>query len=291
MFFLRLLSRLSLQVLYRFSDFLFIVAYYLTGYRKKLVMNNLRQSFPDKSREEVCRIAKDFYRNLCDYAVESLKLIHISREELLDRVVFRNPEALIQHTSRGQSVMVLASHTFNWEWLLAAASARLPVQLDFVYQAQRSVFANRFSLAGRCRFGAHPIERFQVGRENLARRNITRLLCIVADQYPGLQRDKKMVVNFLKQDTAFFLAPQTLANATGFPVYYAQIKKTGRGNYMVFFEFLGSPPFSGEEDTLIHRYAAAIERTIYERPSEWLWSHNRWKTRHLTPASASHPHA
>lgn len=236
-------------------------------------------------------IARNFYRNLCDYAVETLKLIQINREELINRVAFRNPEALTQHTSRGQSVMVLASHTFNWEWLLAAASARLPVQLDFVYQAQRSRFANRFSLAGRCRFGAYPIERFQVGRENLVRRNLTRLLCIVADQYPGLQRDKKVIVPFLNQDTAFFLAPQTLANTTGFPVYYAQIKKTDRGRYSVFFEFLGTPPFNEEDNALIHRYATAIERMIHERPSEWLWSHNRWKTRHLTPASASHPPA
>lgn len=291
MFFLRLLSRLPFPVLYLFSDFLFIVAYYLTGYRKRLVMRNLRQSFPDKSWDEVRTIARDFYRNLCDYAVESLKLISISREALIERVILKNPEVLTHHTGRGQSVMVLASHTFNWEWLLAAASARLPVQLDFVYQAQRSRFANRFSLAGRCRFGAYPIERFQVGRENLVRKNITRILCIVADQYPGLQRDKKIILNFLKQDTAFFLAPQTLANTTGFPAYYAQIKKTGRGHYTVFFEFLGTPPFHEENNTLIHRYAAAIERLIIERPSEWLWSHNRWKTRHLTPASASHPPA
>jgi KDO2-lipid IV(A) lauroyltransferase len=291
MFFLRLLSQLPLRFLYFFSDFLFIVAYYLTGYRKKLVMRNLRQSFPDRSPKEVRMIAKDFYRHLCDYAVESLKLISISREELIERVELRNPEVLTDHTSRGQSVMVLASHTFNWEWLLAASSVRLPAQLDFVYQAQRSRFANRFSLEGRCRFGAYAIERFQVGRENVLRKDLTRILAIVADQYPGLQRDKKIVVPFLHQQTAFFLAPQTLANTTGFPVYYAQIRKVRRGYYTVFFEPLGSPPFEGEKNSLIHRYASAIEKLIHERPSEWLWSHNRWKQRHITTASASHPPA
>lgn len=286
MFFLRLISRLPLPVLYLFSDFLFIVSYYLTGYRKRLVMRNLRMAFPDKTHTEVRAVARKFYRNLCDYAVETLKLISISREELLKRVIFMNPEVLTAHTKLQQSVLVLASHTFNWEWLLTASSIRLPVQLDFVYQAQQSRFANRFSLEGRCRFGAYPIERFQVGRENLSRRNITRILAIVADQYPGLQRDKKIIVPFLHQDTAFFLAPQVLANATGFPVYYAHMRKTTRGYYAVQFMHLGTPPFSDENDTLIHRYAAAIEKSIIERPAEWLWSHNRWKKRHLKSASA-----
>jgi KDO2-lipid IV(A) lauroyltransferase len=290
MMLLRLLSRFPLRVLYRFSDLLFFLAFYLVRYRKTLVLRNLQRAFPDKTKKEIKAICKEFYRNLCDYAVETLRLLSISREELMQRVTFTNPGVLIDHLQKNQSVLVLASHTFNWEWLLVASSAVLPAQLDFVYQAQRSRLANRFSLQGRCRFGAYAIERFQVGRENLQRRNMTRILAIVADQYPGLDRDKKTVVPFLHQETAFFKAPEILANATLFPVYYAGIRKLKRGHYQVHFEFLGNPPFEEKDNVLIARYAASIERLIRERPAEWLWSHNRWKKRHLTKASASHPH-
>lgn len=288
MFLLRLISRLPLSVLYFVSDFLFLITCCVVRYRKQLVKQNLRQTFPDKPEAEIRKITREFYRNLSDYVVETLKLLTINRDELIKRVVFTNPEVLAAHTGQQQSVLVLASHTFNWEWLLAAGSIQLPAQLDFVYQAQRSRFANQFSLAGRCRFGAYPIERFQVGRENLSRKNLVRIVAIVADQYPGLQRDKKIIIPFLHRDTAFFLAPQILANTTGFPVYYAQVRKTGRGYYSVEFQFLGNPPFPDDTDTLIHRYAAAIERSICQRPAEWLWSHNRWKKRHLTTASAAH---
>jgi KDO2-lipid IV(A) lauroyltransferase len=291
MFFLRLLSRLPLSVLYRIADFLFVVAYYLTGYRKRLVMDNLRRAFPEKSDAEIVALARKFYQHLCEFAVESVKLLSITPAELRRRVTFDNANVLLTHLQAGQSVLVLASHTFNWEWLLAAASIQLPAQVDFVYQAQRSKLANRFALAGRCRFGAYPIERFRVGRENLARRNITRVLALVADQYPGLGHDKKMVVEFLNRETAFFAAPQTFANATGFPVFYARMRRQARGYYMVQFDYLGNPPFPDEGSTLIYRYAKAIETMIRERPAEWLWSHNRWKTRHLTTASAAHPRA
>ncbi len=291
MFLLRLLSYLPLRLLYGFADVLYGVTYYLVGYRKRLVMQNLRQSFTEKSEEEIRTIARQFYRHLCDFAVETLKLLSMPEAELSRRITFTNPEMLSQHIRARQSVLVLASHTFNWEWLLTAASVQLPAQLDFVYQAQRNNLANRYSLAGRCRFGAYPIERFRVGRENLARKNLTRILAVVADQYPGLGQDKKILVNFLGRETAFFMAPQTLANGTGYPVYYACMRKKARGYYTVHFEYLGQPPFTGDDSGLIHRYAAAVERLIRERPAEWLWSHNRWKTRHLTTASATHLHA
>ncbi len=286
MFVLKLLSKLPMPVLYRVADFLFLVACYIIGYRKRLVMQNLRQSFPEKDEREIRSIARQFYRHLCDFTAETLKLLSISRTELNRRITFANPELLLSALQAGQSVLVLASHTFNWEWLLAAASARFPAQLDFVYQAQRSRLANRFSLAGRCRFGAYPIERFKVGRENVARKNLTRILAVVADQYPGLGHDKKMLINFLGRETAFFTAPLTLANSTGYPVLYAAIRRKSRGYYTVHFESLGNPPFPDQGQTLIHRYAASVENLIRERPAEWLWSHNRWKTRHITTTSA-----
>ncbi|MBK7651157.1 MAG: hypothetical protein IPJ20_11105 [Flammeovirgaceae bacterium] len=82
MILLRLLSRLPFSVLYAFSDFLFFVGYYVLGYRKAMVRKNLRNSFPDKSDRELKQIRKDFYHNLCDYAVETIKLLTISDEEL-----------------------------------------------------------------------------------------------------------------------------------------------------------------------------------------------------------------
>ena len=159
MFVLRWLSRLPFPVLYVFSDFLFFISYYLIGYRKTLVRRNLLNSFPDKSEAEIKRIQKDFYHNLCDYAVETIKLLSITPEELKLRLVYKNPEIVKQFLDKNQSILLLTSHQFNWEWLLASGCLYLPVSVDFVYQVQSNKTFNEFSLLGRTRFGAFPIER------------------------------------------------------------------------------------------------------------------------------------
>lgn len=281
MFFLKLLSRLPLSVLYGFSDFLFVVTYYLIGYRKKMVWKNLRNSFPDKSVEELKKIRKEFYKNLCDYGVETLKLLTISEEELRKRMVYTNPELVQPYKDKGQSVVMLASHQFNWEWLLTAGSLYLPYPIDFVYQPVKSELFEEFSLQSRTRFGAYPIKRYEVAKESFKRRNILRGIAIVADQYPGHENDKRFETTFLNQDTVFFLGANQLAHMIQCPTVFAKIKRLKRGYYEMELEKISEPPYPREDTRCVANYAKEVEKLIIENPSGWLWSHNRWKTRHL----------
>src|SRR5690242_8050030 len=149
MFLIRLISRLPFTALYLLSDFLFVISYYIVGYRRKMVMKNLRNSFPEKSETELRRIEREFFKNLCDYGVEMLKLVTISKEQLAKRMVFKNPELVLNHLKNNQSIIFIASHQFNWEWLLTGASLVYPSQIDFVYQQVNSEFFNNFSLESR----------------------------------------------------------------------------------------------------------------------------------------------
>lgn len=289
MFILKLLSRLPLGVLYLFSDVLFVIAYYIIPYRKKLVRKNLRHSFPGKSKTERRKIERSFYRNLCDYAVETLKLLTISKNDLYKRVVFTNPEVINPHQEKNTPVIVLASHQFNWEWLLAAGNFHFT--MDFVYQPINTTITNTILLNCRTRFGGYAIKRNDLGREMVKRRNRWRLIAIVSDQYPGRKKDKKYFTRFLNQETAFFQAPNQLASLTQYPVVFAAIRKTRRGFYEATFVPLAQPPYVKDKEIVIDRYVQAAEEIIREYPAGWLWSHNRWKKRHLTPASAKYPPA
>jgi Kdo2-lipid IVA lauroyltransferase/acyltransferase len=291
MLFLRLISRLPLSVLYRISDLLFVLSYYVIRYRRSLVKKNLRNSFPEKSKAERAYIARGYYRNLCDYAVETIKLLTIEKDELKKRVVFINTEIAENYTAQNQSILLLASHQFNWEWLLAAGNINLPMPLDFVYQPINSALTDRLLLACRTRFGAHPIKRNELGREIIKRRNVLHATAIVADQYPGHKRDKRYLTTFLHQETAFFYGTNQLAAMTQYPVLFTEIKKVKRGFYEVKFVPLAEPPYEKNSDEIIDRYAKAAETLIHQYPAGWLWSHNRWKKRHLKQASAKYPPA
>jgi KDO2-lipid IV(A) lauroyltransferase len=290
MIFLRLVARLPLSFLYGVADFLFFVTYFVVRYRRTLVRKNLVESFPEKSLNEIREIEQTFYHNLCDYAVETIKLLTIKRAELAERVVFKNASVLENFKAKNQSVLLLASHQFNWEWLLASGNICLPVPIDFVYQPIQTSVTEKFLLACRTRFGAHPVKRNELAREIVKRRKVLRGVAIIADQYPGQRRDKKYVTGFLHQETAFFYGTNQLAVLTQYPILYAEIRKVKRGFYEVDLIELAQPPYTKETDEIIERYVKAAEKLIREYPAGWLWSHNRWKKRHVKQASAKyHP--
>lgn len=274
---LRFLSLLPFWALYRFSDFIYFVGFYLVRYRRDVVIANLTRSFPGKTKPEIRKIERTFYRALCDYVVETLKLLTISEQELRKRMIYKNPELVKDYADRGQSVLLYASHQFNWEWLLAAGCFSLGTNIDFVFQAQRSKTFNQFLLTCRTRFGAHAIQRETVARELAKRKNLVRGIAIVADQFPGLAGDKRYWTQFLNQDTAFFQAINQMALMTQYPAFYAAVTKTRRGYYEIELIKIGNPPYAKETFQIADVYAKALEEQIGRHPENWLWSHKRWK--------------
>ncbi len=281
MFFIRLLSKLPFPVLYLFSDFLFFMSYRVIKYRRKIVVANLKRSFTNKSDNEIKSIAKNFYRNLCDYAVETLMLITISKEELGKRMKYKNPEIIEPFKNNNQSVIYVTSHQFNWEWLVVSGSFSLPMPVDFVYQPQSSKFFDRLTLDFRTRFGAYAIKRADVAREIIKRKDINRGVAIVADQFPGHDNDKKYWTTFLGQETAFFQGINQLAFLTQYPVFFARVSQPKRGYYEAELVQLASPPYQKDQYDMIENYVKETEAVIRSNPSGWLWSHKRWKKKRM----------
>lgn len=281
MFLARLISYLPFRVLYFISDIAFVVAFYFVQYRRRIVRKNIKNSFPEKSEKERSKIERDFYRNLCDYAVEMLKLLTIDEAELRKRMVYNSPELDGKYAQQKQSIIILASHQFNWEWLIAAAGFSFPMPIDFVYQKVKNQFFEKISKACRTRFGSYAITREEVAREMVRRKNILRGTAMVSDQYPGYGRDKKYITTFLNQESAFFQGTNQLAILMQYPVLFYQIVKVKRGYYVTTGIEIATPPYAADSTVVIDNYISAVENQIRQYPANWLWSHNRWKKRHL----------
>ena len=275
MFFLRLISYLPFGVLYRLSDFLFFISYRVLKYRRNIVWRNLKNSFPEKPEMELRKIEKQFYANLCDYGVETLKLLTMSKAELSKRMPYVNADLLNPYSHQQQSVILLASHQFNWEWLVTSGSINLPMHIDYIYQKQSSELFDRFSTVVRTRFGAYPIERQSTAREAIKRKSILRAIAIVVDQFPTFE--KRYWTTFLSQDTAFFRGIGQLTTLTQYPAFYVESKKIKRGYYQARLIPLASPPFEKGSEEVVDKYVASLEKSIQELPANWLWSHARWK--------------
>ncbi|HEY8401032.1 MAG TPA: lysophospholipid acyltransferase family protein [Cytophagaceae bacterium] len=277
MFFLKLISRLPLPVLYFICDFVRIVLFYLLKYRVRVVRSNLNNAFPEKSPAEIEKIIQKFYRNLSDIIAESIKCISIRKEDLEKRISFESEEIPLSYLDNGRTILVLTGHLCNWEWLLLACSIRYNYPIDAIYKPLHNPKWEELFYKTRSKFGAKPIAMKDTLREMVRRKDIVRGIAMVADQTPP-HGEIQYWTNFLNQNTPFFVGADKMAKKGNFPVIFAGMKRTGRGKYTIYFKEIARPPYEGEEEfSLIKKYAETLEESIREAPENWLWSHKRWK--------------
>ena len=263
-------------LLYVLSDLMFVAVYYLAGYRRRVVATNIRNSFPDMSEQEVKVVVKEFYRRFMDFTMETLKAFTITKEELTRRVKFINVPDVQPYADKHQSILVIASHQFNWEWTLLTGCIVLPFPVDAVYQKLSNKGFNDLMLNTRSRFGGQPIEKSNILRAVLKSPDRLRALGIVADQSPR-RKSPKYWTHFLNQETAFFLGPEQIAKLAKYPTFFFKVNRVKRGYYTVELVKLTEPPYGKTDHSILEAYAKATEALVKEDPAGYLWSHKRWK--------------
>lgn len=273
---LRFLSKLPFPFLYGFSTFTAFVLQYIVRYRAKVIHENLRNSFPEKSLEEIKTITKDFYLNLTDVSFESLKLISMTKEELEERVTITNIDVPFSFLDNGQSHLALTSHLCNWEWLLQICAIKSPYPIDAVYKPVHNQQMDTFIYDLRARFGAHPVAMKDTLRELIKNRKTVRSMAMVADQTPP-HSEIQHWTTFLNQYTPFYVGGDKIGGAMQMPVLFVSMKRVKRGYYEVTFEVLKNIPIAKEGHEITELYIKRLEACIKEQPANWLWSHKRWK--------------
>jgi KDO2-lipid IV(A) lauroyltransferase len=282
---LKFLTRLPLPVLYELSRALFRGAYYVFRWRRPLAASNLRNAFPEKTDSERAAILKQSYRNLADLIVETIYGYGASAADMQSRVRIENPELMKDCAAQGRSVVLLAAHFCNWEWLLLSAGVQLGIPIDAVYKPQKVASFDRFLREGRARFGGNPIPADNFVFEVMKRKSEARAYALVADQTPQRQEEKHWT-HFLNQDTAFYVGADKIARILDAPVFFVAMRRERKGYYSARLNLLAEPPYLPHPDrdadqatgaAIIESYARALEREIRESPADWLWIERKWK--------------
>jgi Kdo2-lipid IVA lauroyltransferase/acyltransferase len=274
--FLKLLSRLPLWALYAFTSLVYVLVYHLLRFRREVVWKNLRDSFPELDHRELARLCRKSYKHLGQVLAEAIKGLTMSEQDLRQRVRFVNPDILDEFIERGQSIILLAAHQCNWEWLLLAACVELALPVDAVYKPLHNRPIDELMLGARSRFGASPIPVQQFLIEIMRRGRGPRAFALVADQTP-LRREEKYWTRFLNQETAFYVGPQKIAQITNSPVVFLRMTRTRRGYYEAHLKILAQPPYPTDGYEILEAYAREAERQILEHPADWLWLYRKWK--------------
>ena len=271
-------SLLPMRIHYINSDILFLIAYHLIRYRRGVVRKNLKESFPEKTEAELRKIERGFYHFFCDYLVESVKLMTISRENLKRRMVFKGTELIEECIEQGQSCAIYLGHYCNWEWITSMPLWLTPkAQCGQIYHPIENKDFDQLFLRLRQRLGAICIPMQDTLRKMLEFRKAEQPVVIgyISDQKPHWVNIHHWV-DFLHHDTPVLTGTERIVRKLNHAVFYADVRRVRRGYYEMTIVPITREPQKMGDFELTDRYYQLLEESIRRAPEFWLWSHNRW---------------
>lgn len=262
---------------YILQEFIFFILQYVIRYRRKVVMENLRNAFPEKSEKELRDIAKRCNRNLAEQVINIISLAGASTNRRKKLLRFEGAEAYVKATADTDFV-VMGGHLGCWEYFTALGvydkghklvSVYHPLQsntLDYLFKRLRA--CDNTELIPRDDSLLYFVRNRGKGQK-LA-------LGLIADQNPFWYPDAHWI-NFFHQETIFADGGENVARKYSLPVILVYMRRLRRGEYELFFEQLYDGKEEVAENVITERYAHRLEEIIRECPEMWLWSHRRWK--------------
>lgn len=273
---LKPLSYFPLGVLYIFSDVLFFLLYYLVPYRKKVVLTNLKKSFPDKGPKEIKAIMKGFYHFLTDLMLETVWNFSLSEKEARKRLVVENPEILDSYYEQNKDVIIVVGHYNSWEFLLSAFNLNINHRAAVIYTSLTNDFLDKVFKEFREKFGTKLVTKGEV--KHAFKDGIGEPMAIIfgSDQAPASSR-RAYWTTFLHQDTAVAIGVEKYATMYDLPVFFGALHRVKRGYYSINLELLIDKPLETQQGEITEAHVKALEKLIIHEPRYWLWSHKRWK--------------
>jgi KDO2-lipid IV(A) lauroyltransferase len=268
---------MPLRILYIFSDIIFFLNFYFVGYRKKIITQNLKNSFPEKTDEEIKEIRKKFYLNFSDYLAETVKSFSISETETRVRMQYINQHLFHEAKTEGKNIILMAGHVFNWEWMNAFAPITPQKNSHPVYRKVNSSFWEDQMKKVRSKFGNEPLEANEVILNIFRNKNDgDTIYLFVADQTPHVAH-VNYGLKFLNQRTPAFIGYDKLATRMDLIFIYCEMKKVKRGFYQVNYHRIYPEGEKFVKNEVVRKFHQLLENTIHKYPDNYLWSHRKWK--------------
>jgi len=273
-----LLSILPMRVLYFISDIIFVILYYILGYRKKVVRNNLKIAFPERSSEELLIIEKKTFHHFIDIFMEMMKSFTISEKEIAKRFVFKNPQLINEIYKNGKSVILMAGHYANWEWATLYISKVVDHTAYGAYQKIQNKYFDDKIKESRKRFNSNLVQssRFIRIMHQHKTSNQLSLYGLLSDQSPMLSKTNYWNY-FMGVKVPIRNGPEMLAKRYDIPVVFMDTKRVKRGYYESSFKVLAEKPKDFKDYQITEMFTQELEKQIRTKPEFYFWTHKRFK--------------
>jgi Kdo2-lipid IVA lauroyltransferase/acyltransferase len=271
-------SFLPLSVIYKISNFLFFINYHFVKYRRNVVQQNLKNSFPEKSETELKAIEKNFFRILTDYMVESIKSFTISKKSILSKGIIIENEEMNELAKAGKNIIISVGHVGNQEFvnLFMSASPDFPFSLKAAYHQLQNPYFDQFFYKKRIRFGSEMFS-MKASYQAFQNQDLNRPFAFFLVNDQSSPPTKSYWTTFLNQDTSFYKGTEIFAKKYDMPVFFMHLVRPERGHFILSFVKITDEPKLVPDGVILEKHVRLLEKNILEDPPIWLWSHKRWK--------------
>ncbi|GMN08957.1 lipid A biosynthesis protein [Croceitalea sp. MTPC9] len=275
-------SRLPFKLIHFISDCVFYLLYYVISYRKKVVYNNLKLVFPNKSEEEILQIQRKFYKHMCDVFLEMTKTMGMSKKEVKKRYHLPNIEVL-QEIVKSKTVLIVCSHYANWEWN-TSINNYIDARGYGVYQRIANPYFDKLTRKVRNRWDTNLITQQEtvktvIGNE---KKNTISVYGMVSDQSPMVKKGQYWS-DFMGVKVPVYKGAEQLARKLDLAVVFLKVSKVKRGYYKAELIPITLDGANTSENEITEQFLRLAEQQIHEAPEFYLWTHRRWKHRDKVP--------
>ncbi|GGK28475.1 lipid A biosynthesis protein [Yeosuana aromativorans] len=275
--FLWVISILPFRLLYVFSDCVYVLVYYIIGYRKKVVDANLKLVFPDKTDGEINHITKKFYHHLCDMFLEMIKTMTISSSELKKRFKINNPDEFKRLEALNKSIILMFGHYASWEWSIVIEN-----YINFkglaVYKKLANPYFDKLVRNIRSKFNTTLISTKETIAyiNDLEHNNVKSITGFLSDQSPKVTSEVYWQ-DFMGIKVPCFTGAERIAKKLDFTTAFLKVSKVKRGYYEAEILTLAENSLGYQDYQLTDMFLREVEKQIHEAPEYYFWTHKRWK--------------
>ncbi|MGB0897076.1 MAG: lysophospholipid acyltransferase family protein [Flavobacteriaceae bacterium] len=277
-----LISILPFRIFYLFSDAIYVLIYYIIGYRKQTVTDNLTLVFPNKSEKEISTIRKKFYKHMCDMFLEMIKTMSMSESEMRKRFTITNT-AYIQELEQRKNIMLMASHYASWEWGII-------IQRDIqstaygVYKKLKNPYFDKLVRNIRAKYNSVLLSTKETIPKVISvnKSGEKAVFGFISDQSPKLRKALHWI-DFMNINVPAYTGAEMLSKKCDLAVCYIKVNKIKRGYYQAEFVPLTETPKEHKNYEITDLFFKEVEKQLHEAPEYYLWTHKRWKHRGKNP--------
>lgn len=258
------------------TDFGYFFIFFVFGYRRKIVLYNLKHSFPDKSNKEIKKLARKYYRHLTDMLAEGVKNLTYKEEQLKKHIFCEDTSIMDRFYKEGKSVLLVSGHYNNWELMITGQNLIFNHQAVGIGMPLSNGFWDKKFTERRSRFGMRVIHAKNVKEKFEEYKNETTATLVLADQSPG-DSLKAYWTQFLHRDTAVQFGAEYFAHRYNYPVVFFWLEKVKRGTYKINLDLISEEPRNDPYGMITEEHTRKLEQVINDNPEYWIWTHKRWK--------------